>query len=261
MRCRKCGCDNNINARFCQSCGSVLAFHQNYLAEKIILLLKDGLFMALCILYSISAAFSLVNVRISTVIGILMTIFLWLIFAQSRNGSIDSRYMRYISGTIYASYVIRWVICCVVILCGLLLAVLSFSISTGDLWNMFDFDIKSYIDDYLGVFNFITGSYLLLVSAVLMIFAVIGIILNVLGWRSIHCFAKSVYGTFENARVYIVKRRAAQNWLMMFGILDAIYAVFDLAVGNIALFMDEGCLSAAFIIGSILVGKYFGNTR
>lgn len=75
MRCMNCGYDNNNeNARFCQGCGSDLRFAWNPLANRMSQLLKDELFTALCVLYSISVGLSLISIRIS-IIGILMTIF------------------------------------------------------------------------------------------------------------------------------------------------------------------------------------------
>lgn len=122
MRCTNCGYNNDGDARFCKSCGFAMSFNQNPLAERILPLLKDDLFMALCILYSISVGFSLISGGMP-VTRILMTIFLWLIFSQSRKETIASNYMRCISGTIFASYVIKWILCCIVALCGGLLGI------------------------------------------------------------------------------------------------------------------------------------------
>lgn len=258
MKCMNCGYDNAENAGVCQGCGSILAVEQHSLPKRMLELLNDNIFMILCILYSVSIGFSFVSESFS-VVRILMLIFLWMVFSKSKNGAIPSNSVSYISGTIFASYVIRLVLCCIVGLCGLLLAILTFAVDTTRLWNMIDHGIRSFIGADFGLFTELAKFYLLLISAALILFAVIGLCLNVFGWRTIHRFVQSIYKSLERGQINLVRCDAAQTWMMVFGILYAISAVIFLKNGSIASFFDNGCLSAVFIMGRVLVRKYFGD--
>lgn len=261
MMCINCGYDNAENARFCQRCGSVLEYNQCSLSELMLRLLNDNIFMILCILYSVSIGFSLVSGGVP-IVGIIMTTFLWLVFAQSKSGIITPKHLRYISGTIFASYVINWVLCGIVAFCGLFLAVLPFTMNKVKLWNIIYPEINSYINGYFEDFNLITMNfYLLLVSAILIIIAIIGACLNVFGKRSMHRFAQSIYKNLECGQINLAKRSATQAWLIVFGTLNAISAALALTGGNMVSFLEEGCLSAVFIMSSVLVNKYFGNLK
>lgn len=260
MKCIKCGSDNAENARFCQRCGSALVYGQNSLSELMHRLLNDNIFMTLCILQSISTGFSLFSGDIP-IVSILMTIFLWLIFAQRKNGILRPNYVSYISGTIFASYVINWVLCCIMVFCGLLLAVMSFMSDTNKLWDMFYSGIDSYINSYFGAGTSIMNFYLLFVSAFLIIIALISVCLNVIGRRSIHRFVQSIYKNLECEQINLVRHSTAQVWMMVFGILNGISAAIALTGGIMASFLEEGCSSATLILSSVLVKKYFGNLK
>lgn len=261
MKCSNCGCDNAENARFCQRCGSALAIDRHPLSERMLRLLNDNIFMTLCILYSVSTGFSLISGGVP-IVGIIMTTFLWLVFAQRKNGIITPKHLRYISGTIFASYVINWVLCCIVAFCGLFLAVLPFTMNKVELWNIIYPEIDSYINGYFEDFTLITMNfYLLLVSAILIIIAIIGACLNVIGRRSIHRFVQSIYKNLECGQINLVRRGRAQVWMMVFGILNGVSAAIALTGGNMDSFLEEGCLSAVFIMSSVLVNKYFGNLK
>lgn len=258
MKCTNCGYDNIENAIFCQGCGSALASNQQSLSERMLQLSNDNSFMALCILYSVSAGFSLIGGGLP-VISILMTIFLWMFFSQSKKGIINPNYIRYISGTIFASYVIKWVLYCLMALCGILLVVLSFTVDATWLWNKLASEIGSYTSGYLKGASFITNFVLLFVSIALIIIAIVSACFNVFGRRKIHRFVQSVYKNLEGAQIYPAKCGAAKTWMMVFGIVNAISAVLALTRAGIISFLEDGCLSAVFFLSSILVSKYFGD--
>lgn len=254
MKCVNCGCNNSENSRFCQSCGSALDSNQNSVSVLMFQLVNDNIFMGLCILISVSLGFALIDGSVS-IIRILMTVFLWLIFSKRKNENINFDYYRYISGTIFASYFIKWVVCCLTIVYGLIIAVLSFTISTEKLWDIFG--IESYMKDFMEGLEFLADFYLLFVAVILIIFAIAGIFLNVFGWRTIHHFAQSVYKSIECGEMIFVEHKTAQTWMIVFGILNGIKAVLALSGGNSISFLDKGCLSAVFIMGGIITNKYF----
>lgn len=256
MRCTKCGYENNGNARFCQGCGSALAYHPAPLTERMLCLFNDSLFLALCILCTVSASLSLLSADVP-LIRILMCIFLWLLFSQGKKRITDVNYMRCVSGAIFASYVINWILFCLIALCGMLLAILFFVAGTAGLGNRLYWEILPYIGNYAGIFSSFTSLYLWGISAVLIITAIIGIALNILGRRSIHRFAQSLYKSMEHGQMSLASCSAARTWLLVFGIIHAVLAILDSANGSTSSFMAGGCLSAAFIIGYVLVGKYF----
>ena len=260
MKCLDCGYDNTENARFCERCGSALDFNRNSLSELLFLLLNDNIFMALCILYSVSVGFSVISGNIP-IVGVIMTIFLWMVFTQRKNGSSTPNYFRYMSGTIFASYVVNWVFCCIMALSGLLFAILPFVIDTTKLWHMFYSKFHAYIKDYYEVFDLIANFSLLFFAFVFIAIAAVIACLNIFGMRTIHRFAQSIYKNLEYGQINLVKRSAAQTWIFVFGILHAVSAASALTGGSLFSFLNEGCLSAVFILGSILVNKYFGNIQ
>lgn len=264
MKCANCGNENNGHARFCQSCGAPLPFGLNSLTDQLRLFLKDPLFLAVCILYSIHIGFSLISGELP-ILNILMTIFLWLLFSQGRKGIVASNYIRCISGTVFASYVVRWVIYCAMAFCGVLLLILCFFLDTTRLLDLLYYKlysylgsyISSYIGSYFSIFTTATAFYLLLVSIGVIFVAIGGIVINLLGRRSIHRFVQSIYKGLENGQSPIVKYKAAKAWLLVFGIFNGIGAVSSFTSRSMTDFLAEGCLSAALIIGSLLAGKYF----
>lgn len=258
MKCTNCGYDNIENAKFCQRCGSALAFYRQSLSERMLQLMNDNNFMVLCILYSVSTGLSLIRGSLP-IVSILMTIFLWMVFAQGKKGIINSNHIRYISGTIFASYVITWVWCCLVALCGILLIVLSLTVDTTRLWSRLASELGSYMDDYLQGLGFITNFVLIFISIALIIIAIVCACFNVFGRRSIHRFVQSIYKNLECGQIYLVKCSAARIWMIVFGIVNAISAALALARAGIISFLDEGCLAAAFFLGSVLGSKYFGD--
>lgn len=258
MKCTNCGYDNIENARFCQGCGAELPPNRQPLSERLLQLLNDNNFMVLCILFSVSTGFSLIGGGLP-VIGILMTIFLWIAFAQSKKGIISPNYIRNISGTIFASYVINWVLCGLMALCGILLIILSATVDMTELWNRLAYELGPYMYDYLEGFGMITNFFLIFVSIALIIIAVVIACFNVFGRRTIHRFVQSIYKNLESGQMYLTKCGAAKTWMMVFGIVNAISAVLALARAGIFSFLEEGCLSAVFFLSSVMVSKYFGD--
>jgi hypothetical protein len=266
MYCFKCGHEINENAAFCQNCGVVLnnasqikqtesptlANETNNAVNPtigiVLKIFKDKLFLVICILVSSSTGISLINFSFP-IINILYTIFLWIIFAKSQKAVVDNNYIRYVSGTIFASYIIKIVIFSIVGIFGIFLAIFSGILFNSDMWNEILSQIKEYTYSYAWLFNYITSAYIMIISVVLIFFSLSGILLNIFGWRSIHKFVQSIYKNIENKNSPIANYNRAQIWLLVFGIIKAV----SIIVGNVT----AGCNAAALIIGSILIKKYF----
>ena len=66
-------------------------------ADRVLPALKDGIFLAICILMSASCLISL-SMDSIPLINILATVFLWLTYAQSRKDIVDAKHLRCVSG-------------------------------------------------------------------------------------------------------------------------------------------------------------------
>ncbi len=225
-------------------------------------MLRDPLFLVIAILESVYVGLSLASGAFPSVINILLTIFLWLIFAKGRNGTPPTSQMRCLSGTLFAEYVISWIaigaIALIVLLVIILLAAgLSFaeaeimSSLTDELTPMLgQFGLSS---DMLS--EFMTAFIIVLVIGLVIAIAVL-VVITIFGIRPMHLFASSLYKSCENPDVIIVKRKATQNWLLVLGILSAVGAIGQ---GSLLAVLGNGSNAATLIVGSVLIRKYFGD--
>lgn len=290
MKCYKCGVESAEDFTFCPKCGA----DQRYapaeapdasqtqrtavlnggepsfdpgepsagagtMSGYILTTLRDGLFLAICILFSVSAVFSLFNRNIS-VITILFTIFLWLAYAKAQKGVASREHLRCISGTVFASYVVGYVIAGCVALVGLMMVVMF-----GGGNGIFLAEILEVLENEIGTFgNFYDLYGSLVVSGIAAFMGVIVILIaagvavvNYFATRSIHRFVQSVYQSIGKNEAYLAKVNAAKNWLMAFGIIEAISSVQALGNRDIISFISTGSAAAAYIIGSIIIKKYY----
>ncbi len=284
MRCLHCGYENNENAAYCQNCGQRMAQEQsqnpqyegpqdtfiphrrvaaaNPAAERVLSMLKDNIFFAICILVSISCGISLLSLSLP-VFQILYTVFLWLIFAESRKGKADQKYMRYVSGTVYASYVTNLVVFCIFAVCGLICLVLFAAFSGSGLLDRILADLEVYTGGYARIFNMVASASFMLIAVALIFAAVFGSLITFFGMHTVHRFAQSLYRSVGRGELVLVKRGTAQTWFTVFGVFSAISAVGSLflAGAGAADFLAGGCQAAAWILAGILIGKHFADCR
>ena len=277
MKCNNCGFENQKDFGYCPNCGAPKAVEQpvaeqpqtveavslNPAADKILWALKDNMFLVLCILMSASCVLSLIGGL--PVINILITIFLWLTYADAQKGFANEKHLQCVSGTVYASYIITNVACGILIACGVIFgAIFSLFANTPEFISGFEAALSEYEFSELGV-EFADIPQALLATAgwfigFLFIFiAAIGLVINLLGMRKIHRFAKSVYQGIMYQNPDFKNPRAAKNWLLFFGICSAISTVTSLTSGNITSILATGCTAASEIIAYILIDKYLVN--
>lgn len=267
MKCNNCGNEILENSAFCTFCGSPLTSVEatdtpvSAVKEKILNIFKDKLFLALCILVSISTVFSIANSNIPLLL-ILFTIFLWLIYAKSTKNTVDIKNMRCVSGTVFASYVINWVAIGLLGFVTVIGAIITLAIgSTAEFENTVNRILSEYdfsVNGFDSLLALTTGSIMIIAVVafiMLLVICVIAAIVNIFGVRSIHKFAKSLYISAEIDNFFIEKLNAAKSWLLVFGIFTCISALP--CIDNFRAFITNGCLGVAYILAYILIKKHF----
>lgn len=260
MKCVHCGFENEQEVAFCVKCGAsaqaTAPVSEHTVASKVLSALKNDLFLVICILVSASAAFSLANEQLP-LLTILATIFLWIVYAKARKDAADGETLRCLSGTIFAHYVVMYVVVGCFVLAALLFLLVFALVSDSaglieEIINEFGVMEAEYID-LIELFLSLSGLVAFLIFALL---AVPVFLLNFFGMRKIHGFVKSVYQSVQYNVPAFQHIKAAQTWLMVFGILSAISACTALSA-SVASALSGGCSAAAMIVASILVRKSF----
>lgn len=275
MKCSNCGFENQQNFEYCVNCGTEMPKVQsaqtepvgiepvslNPAADKVMNALKDSMFLVLCILMSVSCVMSIAIGNVP-LLNILITVFLWLTYADASKGFASENHLRSVSGTVYASYVITNVACGILIVCGVLFgAVFGMVANTPEFISELEVALGAYDLSEFGVSVSDIPQELWSLSGWIICFmfifiAAIGLVVNVLGMRKIHRFAKSVYQGIMYQNPNFENPRAAKNWLLFFGICSAISAMTSLAGGSVVATLATGCSAAVEIIASILIDKH-----
>jgi len=263
MKCTQCGYETDQSFQYCPNCGAVIlpgTVSRNPAADKILGLLKDNLFLVICILVSVNCGLSVVWGNLP-LLSILLTVFLWLTYAQSRKDIADPKYLRNISGTVYASYVITYVVYILLFVAGILISLVFDLIvkNPGEFYSYLEhigeFDMEGFLIPGLSLAELILSISGWIIIAVVAVLCLIGILINAFGMRKIHRMVKSVYVSILSGKLQIEKANAAKNWLFVFGAFSALSAVSSLT-GDLMLGLAEGCNAAAMILGGILVRKH-----
>ena len=193
---------------------------------------------------------------------ILFTIFLWLIYAKAAKNTVDIKNMRCVSGTIFASYVITWVLIGLLGFATVIGAIITLAIgSTAEFENTINQILSEYdfsVNGFESLLALTTGSIMIIAVVAFIIFLVICIIaaiVNIFGMRSLHKFAKSLYISAQIDNFCIEKLNAAKSWLLVFGICNCITALPCL--DDFKAFLASGCLGVAYILAYILIKKHF----
>ena len=265
MKCLKCGNELPENSIFCPMCGNridevVTQTAANPMQEKLLAFFQDKLFLVLCILVSGAAVFSLFKEGLP-LFHILFSVFLWLVFAKARNRMVDTNQMRNISGTVFASYVINWVV-----IGSLALSVLIFVPSALTAQNAYDLNgiwsslleeinIPQEIAALVNITADSIGLLLMVVFAVLLVICAVAAIINVLALRNIHKFAKSLYQSAQSGVPALQKVNTAKTWLLVLGVFSGIFAL--VSGSDFLSFTANGSICLAYILAYVLMKKYF----
>lgn len=228
MKCNFCGFEHEEDLTFCPSCGKQLtdgSLSLNPMADRISNLLGDGLFLVICILMSVGALVGLLLGDGLPVFDILFTIFLWICFTKAKIGFIEYTHVRLVSGTIFAYYIVNFVVAGLLTLIGLLSGSIFSAISSSSyLMDEIANQIEFESDIFEGLMGVIGGIFLV----VFILIAVAVILINIFGVRKIHKFVKSLYESIEFNENKIAFAKAAITWLIVLGALSLAGALFYL---------------------------------
>ena len=259
MKCMNCGFEAAETFDFCPNCGRETAFAEpvslNPAADGIVNALRDKLFLLICILMSVSTVFVLAQGTVN-VINILLCVFLWLVYASAAKGEANVTQLRNVSGTVYAYYILVYVVCGIFLVVGGLLSL--FAVGNKAFADMLinaveESGIMSQAAKILG------AAFGIVFSLIFVFVGIIGIVVNTLAIGKIHRFAKSVYMSADFGELRLEKVAAAKNWLLAFGILSLISAGNGLLNGLFQEAVSSGAVALAEIFSSVLIGKYLSD--
>ncbi len=227
----------------------------NPAADRVSAAIKDGLFLVMCILMTVSCVLGFSPGGIP-VLNILFTIFMWLSYSQTRKGMLDSTYLRLLSGTTFASYVINYVLAGCIALTGIGFSLISSVIAqTPDLLE----ELKLSLDvEYPTISEFVinliknSGG---IIAGIFIVIAALVVVLNIFCYGKIHKFAKSVYQSIDMNTIGFQNVTLAKVWLYIIGGLGILSAVFNMNAGGITM-IAELCTALSAIFAGVLIGKY-----
>lgn len=272
MKCTQCGFEQELDFRFCPTCGaeqpsaaacaaeavpaSIPAVQTDTPVAPILSALKDSLFFLICILVTGNAVLNLGNGGLP-VLEILFSVFLWLTYAKAKKDVVDPGHLRCVSGTVYASYVVTNVvaICCIV--CGALVFLFAGSAAFGtafwaELLNELDLAADTEI---LFLAEEMGGLFLVVFGVIFLLVGVLVLVLNILSTRKIHRFAKSVYQAAQGSTAGLVHAKTAGTWLLVMGILCAISSLGSFS-SDITVALAELFDGVASILSYVLIRQY-----
>lgn len=261
MKCSNCGFESDQSYSFCPRCGAAEAAQPvscpSSAADRVLQALKDKLFLVICILMSALCVLSL-SADSMPLIQILATVFLWLTYAQSRKDIADPKHLRCVSGTVYAQYVITYVLAVLLLVLGMVLSAFLGTLTSDP---EFMESLLSGMVDTAGIYGEVAPLIASISSSVIMvIFALIAavmVVINIFSLRYIHRFVKSVYQSVETGTLALAHTKAAQVWLFIYGGLSAASALSNLGTAGLIPALCSGTEAAVVILAGLLIRKYF----
>ncbi len=268
MKCPHCEYERDTAFLFCPMCGKSSTHEEEPIAvcptPRILNLIKDNLFLTICILLTVSTSCWLLYGGLN-VIFILITIFAWLTYAGGKKNIVEHKHIRVISGSVYAIYVINNVTAIISAVCGVFYIITIFiptllgNITPEELFNTNKLTTEGY--GLMGLIPLTTMALLwalaMVIGFVLIIVSIAILILNVAGVKKTHRLIKSIYQSAEVGEENIIGANKVGGWLIVFAVFSILSAIVWISNGNIFGFITEGCFAAVYIIFYILIGRYF----
>lgn len=229
--------------------------------DPVLTALQHPLFLVICILISAGCGLGIFSGNFS-VIHVLLTIFSWLAYAKGRNGVADAGHLRCISGTVFASYVIQFILFGLIALCGILVAGLLLILGTNVSWlqwGLEQIDPELVPDIYDASGQIALTVFAFIIAGIFLFIAAFGIIINILGYRKFHKFAQSVYLSVGAEKPVFYKPKTVQGWAIAFGVVYGLSALSALPDFQLFAFLSNASFSAVFIVSSFWINKNFSN--
>ena len=258
MKCCKCQVEIGEGFSTCPVCGTPI-MPTSPLANKVLTIFKDNLFLTLCVLLSVSCGATILGGNGVPITTLLAMIFLWIVYSKARNNIVDVKNMRCVSGVVYAEYVIINVVSILLAVVGIILGV-GVGFVDAVAGEVMDAYMNSFHANIGGVPFDLTETFAVgmgwLTAGLFIFVAAILLVVNLFAWKKLHGFVKSVYVAVQNGGATpIVNAKIAKAWLWVFGIFSAVGTLGSFY--NPLALLSSGCSTAAYIIGAILVDKYF----
>ncbi len=265
MVCKKCNAEIEDGITFCPFCGEKAIIDNEPVAEiiteappknKILDMLSDKIFMAMCILLSVNVGAGVMNGSFD-IFGILILIFMWIVFAGVKNGKDVRNNMRAISGTLFAEFV---TFIALAVIFGLIFIVLIAAVSiAGPLFrealaeslnitiggSEFDLSLLGEIDlSTIGV-----GIFVVLLVVFEAVFAV-----AIITIKKIHSFAKDLYQNLDTPEC-LTKVESGRAWMIVLSVFACI-SVLSSVGGGIISFLASASSATIYILAAILIKKH-----
>ncbi len=229
--------------------------------NKITSMFQDKLFLALCTLVSASLGLGILYGDLS-VLTLLFTIFLWMIYAKVQKGENPVSNMRCISGCLCAMKVIAWVGC---ILAGLVTCLFGWVYSTfGTVLSTSQVQesVREAFQEegllrFYGLIAGFSAAMIMTLIMILLVLVTVVTVLAIIASHAMHFFAKSLYRNAEAEEPKLAGVDGAKNWMLVMGIYYGIIALANIPV--MPAVASHGCMAAVYIISYILVKKYFAD--
>ncbi len=259
MKCNKCGFETAQSNAFCPQCGERLIHDiqpQGTFATQILPALKDPLFLVVCILLSVSCLMSL-SAGSVPLINILITVFLWLTYAQARKDMADANHLRCVSGALYAQYVITYVAAGLVLVMGIIFAV-AFNIISNSMDGFWEALLGEVAEgdvaaSLLAILPSVSGGVIIIICAIA---SAIVVVVNIFINRYLHRFTKSFYQSIQQGVYAVEYVKAAKIILFIIGGAAAVSCLSDLTSNQFSSFVANASSGGSAIITGLLIRKY-----
>lgn len=274
MKCSKCGVEYDIMHGCCPNCGEVAVPKQvvvevkhdappvkevnvNPGQEKILALLKDKMFLLICIFLTVSCALSITGGAIP-VFPTLIAIFMWILYAGAKKDIVKENQINAIKTTIRVEYILSNVVNIFLILAGI--ATCLVMVLFAGVMETLAIGLMEFLEDDLGIPMFLSlsaNTITILFCGILQLSSTIagiyGLVVNLLFLRKINNFAKEVHNNAIIKNSNYTTALSAKKWIFAYGI----FMIADVLLSaNPQVFIGDALLFASIIMGSMLIGKY-----
>ncbi len=266
MFCKQCGQALENETKYCPRCGTPTAAPAapaapapgNPLLSSLLAMMKDKLFLVICILESAVCGLGLLTGSVP-VLPVLFTVFLWLLYAKAGKGVVSAKFMRCVSGTVYAEYIVLLVAGILVVVCGLISAMAFLAMDINTNWTYIVQELESIggsVTVDLPAFILDSAGWIWLLVLFLLVAGTAFTIVSVFLTRKIHGFAKALY---LNAQAVVHRPLPIKTvclCMVISGSLNIASAGLSLLSGQFLACLSPCCMALSMFFGRALILKY-----